>query len=940
MMSLPVSFAAGCVAIHDRGGPVVKTAVGILGALLVAASPALAQDVTGSLQGRVRSAEDVPLAGAQVTVHGPNLLGSRSAVTDRGGVFQLLAVPVGSYEVRIELLGHQPAVYQDVAVRLAQTTTLSDIRLQVEAIELPSLIVWGERPVIDLTTTVIGAGIESEFFETLPSDRDYRSILAQLPQANTSFYGDEANIGGATGLENMYYIDGVNVTDPGFNFNDFGGTAGMGLPYNFIQAIDLKEGGYQAEFGNTLGGIVNVITYSGGNQFRAEGFGYFSGSGLSGDARPGAADIVPQDFTTWDVGVSLGGPIARDRLWYSAAYNPKFTSQNIDIPGAGVHQDELTTHQFAGKLTWQISDRSEATFTVLGDPSVHHIASPALASGEPFTSVVNPDPLLGFEEQGGTSLSLAGQTMFSQNLLLEGTLYRYSRRSNLTGDTEIGRAEPLLNDLDVLSLSGGLREDNDRNSSRTGFRVAATRFAGNHTLKAGVEYQDNRSKARLSFKTPGSMRRFSQTQLDTAGMSVTDTVYLALVADLDNTVHNRVPTVYVQDSWLIGTRWRLNAGLRWDGQYLSGPAESQSITDQFQPRLGLIFQPGTLGTQKIFGSYGRYYQQFTTAWAAQLFGGFDNRLLTYVNVDPRVFPDSIAGEFVATEPCCAGSPSVDGLKGEGTDEFVLGYERAVGSHLLLNIQGIRRVLRAAVGTGLDANTELFVLGNLGEGDIDFIPQAKRTYTALQLTAGWLSPRLNVTGSYVLSRSEGNYTGQFDSDAGMTNPGNFLSLQLESQGTNSTGLLPNDRTHAFKLSGSYRFDFGLDLGTFFVWQSGTPLNEFGATGLFRPIFLVERGSAGRTPSIWDLNLRFAYNLRGLVRTGPSSRIVLDVLHLGSQRSPVWVDQQKFLAVDPAQANFLSSYEELVAAQSIPNPDFGAPLRNQLPMMVRLGIVVGF
>jgi len=918
---------------------VLKTAIFTLATVLVAASPALAQDVTGSLQGRVRSAEDVPLAGAHVTVHGPNLLGSRSAVTDKGGLFQLVALPVGSYDVRIELLGSRSAVYEGVRVRLGQTTTLSDIRVQVEAIELPTLTVWGERPVIDLTTTVIGAGIESEFFETLPSERDYRSILAQLPQANTSFYGDEANIGGATGLDNMYYIDGVNVTDPGFSFSDFGGTAGIGLPYNFIQAIDLKEGGYQAEFGNTLGGIVNVITYSGGNEFRAEGFGYFSGSGLSGDARPGAADIVPQDFTTWDVGVSVGGPIARDRLWYFAAYNPKFTSQNVDIPGAGVHRDELTSHQFAGKLTWQIGARSEATFTVLGDPSVHHVVSPALAGGEAFTSVVNPDPLLGFVELGGTSLSLAGQTMFSQNLLVEGTLYRYSRRSGLTGDTEIGRAEPLFNDLDALTLSGGLREDNERNSSRTGFRVAATRFAGNHTLKAGVEYQDNRSTAQNSLKTPGSIRALP-TNDPVTGLPATDTVYLALVADIDNTVHNRVPSVYVQDSWLVADRWRVNAGLRWDGQYLSGAVESQSITDQFQPRLGLIFQPGTLGTQKIFGSYGRYYQQFTTAWAAELFGGFDNRLLIYVNHDPRVFPDSIAGEFLAIDPCCAGSPSVDGLKGEGTDEFVLGYERAVGSHLLLNIQGIRRVLRAAVGTALDANTELFVLGNLGEGDIDFIPQAKRTYTALQLTAGWLGPRVNVTGSYVLSRSEGNYTGQFDSDAGTTNPGNFLGLQLESQGTNSTGLLPNDRTHAFKLSGSYRFDFGLDLGTFFVWQSGTPLNEFGATGLFRPIFLVERGSAGRTRSIWDLNLRFAYDLRGLFRTGPSSRIILDVLHLGSQREPAWVDQQKYLAVDPELANVTSSYEELVAAQILPNPGFGSPLRNQLPMMVRLGIVVGF
>jgi hypothetical protein len=217
--------------------------------------------------------------------------------------------------------------------------------------------------------------------------------------------------------------------------------------------------------------------------------------------------------------------------------------------------------------------------------------------------------------------------------------------------------------------------------------------------------------------------------------------------------------------------------------------------------------------------------------------------------------------------------------------------------------------------------------------LSFLPKPKREYRALEVTVERMgADRLNFLASYVLSRSYGNYTGLFVSDANFAAPGNNFSLQLPEQARNSTGRLPNDRPHVLKLFGSYRFDFGVTSGAFLTWASGTPLNRFGATPLiFRPLFLVPRGSAGRTPSIWDANARLTYDLArgtflGAVRPG---RIILDLHHIGSLRRAVLMDQFEFLSVDPA-----------TGTQTNPNPNFGKALAYQPPMAARLGVELGF
>jgi hypothetical protein len=218
------------------------------------------------------------------------------------------------------------------------------------------------------------------------------------------------------------------------------------------------------------------------------------------------------------------------------------------------------------------------------------------------------------------------------------------------------------------------------------------------------------------------------------------------------------------------------------------------------------------------------------------------------------------------------------------------------------------------------------LGTPGEGDFAVLPPPKRTYAALELslTGGW--SRLRYRTSYVLSRSHGNYSGLFDSDQGIANPGKVTGFYIPEQAVNTEGLLPNDRPHVLKLSAAYETGFGLAPGVFLAWMSGTPINDWVLIPPGYPVFLAPRGTAGRTPAVWDLNLRLAYAVPWQLNA--EGRIVLDFLHLGNPQQTVTVDQWHYFGRDPA------------GNPTLPNDQYLGPTGYQPPMTVRVGVEITF
>jgi len=267
-----------------------------------------AQFVTGDLQFRVVDSLGDPVPGVNASVTGPNVQVGRGAVTNNLGFCNVLALAPGKISVRLSHTAYQPVVFENVLIQLGRTTSLGKIRFLQRTVDMPELVISAQHLTIDPRTTSYGSNLRPSDFEDLPIERNYRSISTLLPLVSLSTFVDDLNVAGATGLENKYLIDGVDVTET------YKGYTGTDLPYNFIKEISMVGGGYEAEYRGALGGILNVVTYSGGNEFSGEAFGFLTSNGLTGSQRQGPLDIASGQFVHYDVGFRLGGAIIPDQL--------------------------------------------------------------------------------------------------------------------------------------------------------------------------------------------------------------------------------------------------------------------------------------------------------------------------------------------------------------------------------------------------------------------------------------------------------------------------------------------------------------------------------------------------------------------------------------------------------------------------------------------------
>jgi hypothetical protein len=870
--------------------------------------PAVAQDITGSMQGTVVSSAGRPEPEVRVGVTGPYLQGARETTTDRNGFFQFLALPPGRYVVKATRVGLQPLEVREIVVELGRATAVGPLVLAAQPIELKPVEVLAHPLTLDPVHTTAGGNLSARDYDALPVDRDYKSLIAVLPQVNDSHRGDPLNVGGSTGLENQYYIDGVNVTDTRF------GNRATNLPYNFIRAVDVKTGGYEAQYGRALGGIVNAVTYSGTNDFEADAFGFVQPVALSMTPRAATA-IAEAGAVSYDFGARVSGPLVRDRLWFSVAANPRFDRVRKDVAGFGYFPDRTSALRFAGKLTWRANPATSVELSLFGDPTVQDQVQ-GLPQG--ISAVTSPDALLYRVETGGTVGSLRCTWAPNRSFLLQTSAASQRDRYHIGSRTPAGEA-PGFVDYTEGTIGDGTGYVINETKGRTSFAACGTLLLARHTVVAGSEYEDSRNASSQD-----------QNQVLREG----DSTWVTIHSDYAGTFHNRSPAAYLQDTWRITDRLALNAGLRWSGQWLVGASgrTAERIADEWQPRVGFSWQLGRAANQRVFGSYGRFYQMLPMNVVIAFFVDFPF-IQSYYATDPRV-PGAIPYEVMdATTYEKDWAKQIPGLHAENLDEFTLGYERLLGPETRLTIRGTRRDLRSSFQWGQDLSRDpIWVIGTPGKGDFSFLPAPKREYTALEVSAEGAWRRLRYRASYVLSRSWGNYSGLHDSDQSYANPGGVLTFFAPFQAVNSTGSLPNDHTHVLKLSPAYETGFGLVGGAFFTFETGAPINDFAAgpwLGPDIPSFLVPRGSAGRTPRLWNLDLRLTYALP--VARGPRAKVQADLLHVGNPRQAVLLDEVHYATIDWTTGN---------PDMSSPNPNYRHPVAYQPPMAARIGVQVGF
>ncbi len=306
---------------------------------LAAAVPAAAQEQTGSIQGIVKDQSGAVLPGVTVEARNQATGAAQTTVTDGTGKYRFPALPPGLYDLNSTLQSFTPAKNENVVLELGQLLTI-DLTMAPAAVT-ETVTVTGESPLIDVKQNATFAVIPVDRIERIPKGRNFTDVLAVVPGANLESRAGGVSIGGASGSENRFVVDGMDTT------NLQNGSSGKTYITDFIQEIQVKTAGYNAEYPGATGGVVNALTKSGTNVFRGSAGFYYRNNGPTGlenknkssfwvgkqrselrldPTNTRVAEYITRpldDEPTWEPVFDGGGPVVQDRLWYYAGYAPE-----------------------------------------------------------------------------------------------------------------------------------------------------------------------------------------------------------------------------------------------------------------------------------------------------------------------------------------------------------------------------------------------------------------------------------------------------------------------------------------------------------------------------------------------------------------------------------------------------------------------------------------
>lgn len=359
-------------------------------AVVLAPTTAAAQSLTqGAVAGTVTNQANQPISGASVTLRSTSQGFQRSYTTDANGAFRAVALPLGTYEATVNAEGYN-SLTDTVSVAGGTASVAFTVGSASAATTVDEVVVVGVRQAVsafDATTTGLSVNVE-ELARTVPVARSANAIALLAPgvTASDGAFGAIPTIGGSSGGENTYFINGLNIT----KFRDFTGSSVV--PFEFYQTLDTKTGGYSSEFGRGTGGVLNGTTKSGGNEWEFGLTAYYEPDSLRSDApNTYTATNHFDENESADVIFDFGGPIIKDRLFIFGLYNfrdrDSYNVGTIGVdPASGVAQATATRVTsddpfYGAKVDFLITDDHRLEFTYFSDEQ-EQITT---------TSIVNPD---------------------------------------------------------------------------------------------------------------------------------------------------------------------------------------------------------------------------------------------------------------------------------------------------------------------------------------------------------------------------------------------------------------------------------------------------------------------------------------------------------------------------------------------------------------------
>jgi len=359
--------------------------------------------------------------------------------------------------------------------------------------------VTGSAPIIDTRSTTTGAVLDTASLNTLPVGRTFAQATYLTPGVSSSGTAGRANpsISGGTGLENVYIVDGTNVTNTGYgglgSYSGTFGSLGNATPYDFVKEIQVKTGGYEAEYGQATGGVVNVVTKSGSNQFRGSAFAYSQPDQLQGSFTQYQAangSVNTQYTTVRDAGAEGGFPIMKNKLFAFAAIDPSWTTTGLTAPptftlaSLGTVDRERRTLSYAAKVTYQLTSGNRIDASFFGDPS-KGINGPQRTS-----ALLSSLDTAGFSEltYGGHQQTVRYNGIVSNNWLVEAGWARSLNKISETPSVDTWRITDRTVTPNIITGGiGGVYEKGNESLSNQ-WTIKSTNIFGGHSLKYGFEY--------------------------------------------------------------------------------------------------------------------------------------------------------------------------------------------------------------------------------------------------------------------------------------------------------------------------------------------------------------------------------------------------------------------------------------------------------------------
>lgn len=636
----------------------------------LASATAFAQDksTTGSIGGTVTDANGASVQNAAVTVTGETLPTPRTVTTNDDGVFKVDGLIPGNYNVSVELTGFKTSSVKDLLVNVGKESTLS---LKLEPGQVTEVVTVTDAAATDLSSTAVGQNLSDQLFDNIPVQRSVTSLFYLSPGAADSLGGGTANpsIAGGSALDNLYIADGVNITDSAFGglgtFSRSYGSLGTGINTSFIKEVQVKTGGFEPQYGQSQGGIVNIITQSGGNEYHGALYGFIRPDAFEAERKQRDSFSVNKlgeqlAEEQYDAGFDLGGyvPGAKNHLFFFGSFNPTVRRELVvGAAGSGLrtqlgeHARRFRTYNYAGKIDYNINASHTVAFSIFGDPTKTNNSS--------FRSLnIDNTSALSTLDFGTRNASLRYNGALSNTWTLSASVSQGKNTFNESGFDDVYQVE----DQTQLGTRGaffsqglGFFEPTQSKTYRATFDTQKiVNLWGTHTFAGGYQYQRalyDGVRDRSGPKSPVPATNVDGTSTaviapaaaGAIGQSLNSTFRLLLApASCTLCPFMNVPGVgntrvyllnprgeygnsgfetrsdynagYVQDTWRINRFVTALFGLRHEQERIVGNPDaagnriSYSFTGNYAPRVGVTVDPLGRGKTKAYYNFGRFFE--------------------------------------------------------------------------------------------------------------------------------------------------------------------------------------------------------------------------------------------------------------------------------------------------------------------------------------------